>query len=168
VSRALSFYAVVYTLYGKGKEMVKKFAAFISVLLISFIFTFAAGAQIDAQTPKEAEVSKSLQQGLVVFLCLHDAKEPNLDKIKSDITDVAINFRGAIGAVYVSGDDKKEDKLREKLKVLPNETVVFIIQPSGRVVAKIPGADISKTSLMKTVVSSCGGGGCGSGGGGCG
>ena len=98
-----------------------------------------------------------------LILCFHDAKAPNLDKIKSDITDVAINFKGAVAAVYVSGADKKEDSLRGKFKIQPNKTALFIIQPSGRAVAKLAGADITKTNLMKAVVSSCGGGGCGSG-----
>jgi hypothetical protein len=47
--------------------------------------------------------------------------------------------------------------------VLPNETAVFIIIPSGQAVAKLAGADIAKTNLMRALVSSCGGGGCGSG-----
>ena len=74
-----------------------------------------------------------------------------------------INFKGAVGAVYVGGDDKKEDSLRGKFKTQPSETALFIIQPSGRAVAKLAGSDITKTNLMKAVVSSFGGGGCGSG-----
>ena len=143
--------------------MTKKYLLFIIVSLVVFFSAFVAVAQTDTQTPKESEVTGYLKQGLVVFLCFHDAKEPNLDKIKSDITDVVINFKGAVGTVYVSGDDKKEDSLRGKFKIQSNETTLFIIQPSGRAVAKLAGTDITKTNLMKAVVSSCGGGGCGSG-----
>jgi len=143
--------------------MVKRCFLSIAVILFTLFSAFTAGAQTDAETPKKSEVIGYLRQGLAVFLCFYDAKEPNLDKIKSDIGEVAVNFRGAIEAVYVSGDDKKEDILREKLTVLPNETAVFIIIPSGQAVAKLARADITKANLMRALVSSCGGGGCGSG-----
>lgn len=133
-----------------------------AVILFTLFSAFTAGAQTDTEAPKESEVIFNLRLGLVVFLCFHDAAEPNLDKIKADIESVAANFKGAVRAVYVSGDDKKEDSLREKFKVQPDETAVFIILPSGNAVAKLAGADITKTNLMRAVVSSCGGGGCGS------
>ena len=62
----------------------------------------------------------------------------------------------------MSGNDKKEDSLRGKFKVQPNETAVFVIMPSGNTVAKLAGADITKANLMKPLVSSCGssGGSC--------
>ena len=135
----------------------------IAVILCMLFPVFTAGAQIDTETPKETEVIGYLRKGMVVFLCFHDAKEPNLDKIKADIREVAYNFIGTVETVYVSGDDKKEDTLRGKFKMLANETAVFIVVPPGRGVAKLTGADITKTNLMKTLVSSCGGGGCGSG-----
>lgn len=143
--------------------MVKRCFLFMAVILFAFFYVFEAAAQTDTQTPKESEIAGYLPQGLVVFLCFHDAKEPNLDKIKSDISEIAVNFKGTIGAVYVSGDDKSENKLREKFNIQPNETAVFIIQPSGKAVAKLTGAEITKTNLMSVVVSSCGSGGCGSG-----
>lgn len=143
--------------------MAKKYLLSIAIILVSLFSAFTAGAQTDTQTPKELEVAWHLRQGLVVFLCFHDSTEPNLDKIKADIGSVAANFKGAIETVYVSGDDKKEDQLREKFKILPNETAVFIITPQGKAVAKLEGADITKTNLMRTLISSCGGGGCGSG-----
>ena len=148
--------------------MTKRYLLSMAVILATLFLAFTAVAQTDTQTPKESEVTGYLKQGLVVFLCFHDAKEPNLDKIKSDVTDVVINFKGAVGAVYVSGNDKKEDSLRGKFKIQPNETALFIIQPSGRAVAKLAGSDITKTNLMKAVVSSCGGGSCSSCGSRCG
>lgn len=149
--------------------MAKRYLLSMVVILSTLFFAFTAVAQTGTQTPKETEVAKSLRQGLVVFLCFHNAKEANMDKIKSDITDVVINFKGAVGAVYVSGDDKKEDSLRSEFKTQPSETAVFIILPSGKTVGKLAGADITKTNLMKAVVSSCGGGSCCSGcGSGCG
>jgi hypothetical protein len=153
-----------YIFYMEGiKTMTKKCLVSIAIILVSLFSVFTAGAQTDEKTPKESEVIGYLQQGLVVFLCFHDVAESNLDKIKADIGSVAANFKGAIETVYVSGDDKKEDNFREKLKVLPNETAVFIITPQGNAVAKLAGTDITKTNLMKALVSSCGGGGCGSG-----
>ena len=138
-----------------------------SMAIVIFVLfaAFTAGAQTDTQTPKESEVAFNLKLGLAVFLCFHDSAEANLDKIKADIGSVAANFKGAIAAVYVSGNDKKEDSLRGKFKVQPNETAVFIIMPSGKSVAKLAGADITKANLMKPLVSSCGSGGgscCGS------
>jgi len=143
--------------------MTKRYLLSMVVILFTLFFALTVAAQPDTQTPKEAEVIKYLRQGLVVFLCFHNAKEPNLDKIKADIRDVAYNFIGAVESVYVSSDDKKEDKLRDKFKIQPNETAVFIVVPPGRGVAKLMGADITKANLMRTLVSSCGGGGCGSG-----
>lgn len=143
--------------------MTKRCLLSMAVILFTLFSAFVAVAQTDLETPKEKEVIKYLKQRLVVFLCFHDAKASNLDKIKSDIRDVANNFIGSVESVYVSGDDKKEDAFRNKFKMLPNETAVFIVTPQGRAVAKLIGADITKANLMKTLVSSCGGGGCGSG-----
>lgn len=142
--------------------MTKRCLLSIAIILVSLFSAFATGAQTDAKTPKESEIAGYFQQGLVVFLCFHNSVEPDIDKIKADIGSVAANFKGAIETVYVSGDDKKEDKLREKFKILPNETVVFIIIPPGRTAAKLEGINITKTNLMRAVVSSCGGKSCGS------
>ena len=145
--------------------MTKKYLLFIIVSLVVVFSAFVAVAQTDTQTPKESEVTFNLKLGSAIFLCFHDSAEANLDKIKADIGSVAANFKGAIAAVYVSGNDKKEDSLRGKFKVQPNETVVFVIMPSGNTVAKLAGADITKANLMKPLVSSCGSGGgscCGS------
>ena len=143
--------------------MIKRYLLSIAIILVSLFSVFALEAQTDIETPKESKVTGYLQQGLAVLLCFHNSVEPNLRKIKSDIGSVAANFKGAIEAVYVSSDDKKEDNFREKLKVLPNETAVFIISPSRSAVAKLKSTEITKTNLMRVVVSACGGGGCGSG-----
>ena len=143
--------------------MAKRCLLSIAAILFMFFSTLVAVAQTDIQTPKESEVAKHFRQGLTVFLCFHDAKEPNLNKIKSDIAAVTVNFKGAVETVYVSGDDKKEDSLRGKYKIQPDKTAVFVVQPSGIVVTKLTGADITKTNLMKAVVSSNGGGKCGPG-----
>ena len=143
--------------------MTKRYLLSIGVILVTLFTAFASVAQTDTQTPKESEVAKHLRQGLIVFLCFHDSKEPNLNKIKSDIAAVTANFKGTVDAVYVSGGDKKEDSLREKYKVQPSEAAVFVVKPSGNTVTKLSGADITKTNLMKTVISSCGGGKCGPG-----
>ena len=134
--------------------MTKKYLLFIIVILVVFFSAFVAVAQTDTQTPKESEVVFNLKLGSAVFLCFHDSAEANLDKIKADIGSVAANFKGSIAAVYVSGNDKKEDSLRGKFKVQPNETAVFVIMPSGKAVAKLVGADITKSNLMKPLVSS--------------
>ena len=143
--------------------MAKRCPLSIAVILFMFFSTLMTVAQAYAQTPKESEVGKYLQQGLVVFLCFYGDKEPNLATIKSDIAAIGANFKGTVKAVYVPGDAKKEDRLRGKYKIQPNETAVFVVQPSGGVVTKLTGADITKTNLMKAVVSSCGGGKCGPG-----
>ena len=141
--------------------MTKRCLLSVAVILFTLFSVVTIEAQTGTETPKESDVIFNLRIGLVVFLCFHDAAEPNLDKIKTDIGAVAANFKGAIEAVYVSGDDKKEDSLKEKFKVQPNETAVFIVVPSGRAVAKLVGADITKTNLMRALISSCGGGTCG-------
>ena len=143
--------------------MTKKYVSFIIVSLVVVFSAFVAVAQTDTQTPKESEVTFNLKLGSAVFLCFHDSTEANLDKIKADIGSVAANFKGAIAAVYVSGNDKKEDSLRGKFKVQPNETAVFVIMPSGKSVAKLTGADITKANLMKPLVSTSSSGGCGCG-----
>ena len=143
--------------------MAKRCSLSIAVIIFTIFTAFAAVAQTDTQTLKESEVAKHLKQGLTVFLCFYGDKEPNLVTIKSDIAAVAANFKSTVKAVYVSGDDKKEDSLRGKYKIQPNETAVFVVKPSGGMATKLTGADITKTNLMKAVVSSSGGGKCGSG-----
>ncbi len=111
---------------------------------------------------KEAEITKNLQEGCVVFLCFYKDAEPDFAAIKTNLKSVADNFRGAVNVIYASCDDKKEEKLREKLKMSSGtKTTVFIIVPPGRAVAKLEGADITKANLMRALLASCGSGGCG-------
>ena len=112
---------------------------------------------------KEAEIFKNLQEGRVVFLCFHKDTEPNIDAIKSDLDTVANNFKGAVNVIYTNSDVKEEKSLTKKLQVSSALPTVFIIVPPGRAVAKLEGSDITKENLMRALVSSCGGGGCGSG-----
>ena len=145
--------------------MTKRYLLSMVIVMFVLFSAFTTGAQTDTQTPKESEVTFNLKLGSAVFLCFYGPANANLDKIKADIGSVAANFKGSIAAVYVSGNDKKEDSLRGKFKVQPNETAVFVIMPSGNTVAKLAGADITKANLMKPLVSSCGSGGgscCGS------
>jgi hypothetical protein len=132
-----------------------------AVILFTIFSAFTSEAQINMQTPKEIEVAKYLKQNLAVFICFYNPAEPELAKINADIKSVTYNFIGYAEAVYVSGDDNNEDRLRERFKILPNETAVYIITPSGIAAAKLTGADITKTNLMRTLVSACGGGSCG-------
>ena len=140
----------------------KKLLLVVSIISFSFFFLSVAIAETDTKTPKESEIIGYLQQGLVVFLCFHDPAEPNLDKIKADIESVAANFKGAVKGVYVSGDDKKETKLRGNFKMTPKDTAVFILLPPGTAVAKLEGDAITKANLMRSLLSACGGGSCGS------
>ena len=143
--------------------MSKRYLLFATVILFTLFSAFDAGAQTTSETPKEKEVFGNLQLGSAVFLCFHDAKEPNLAKIKGEIGAVVANFKGTTGVVYVSGDDKKEDILRGKLNMFPNETAVFFVIPSGQVVAKLEGAGITKKNLMEALLAPRNGGCCSSG-----
>ena len=143
--------------------MTRRYLLSMAVALFAFLHAFTGEAQTDAETPKESRISIDLRIGLVVFLCFHDAAEQDLGRIKGEIQAIADNFKGVIDAVYVSGDDKKEDSLRKKFNVRANETAVFIIIPPGKVVAELEGADITRSNLMGAFISSCGAGGCGSG-----
>ncbi|MBU2527936.1 hypothetical protein KKF70_00915 [bacterium] len=110
---------------------------------------------------KEAELIKNLQDGCVVFLCFHGNKEPDFTAIKTDLKSVADNFKGTVNVVYANSDDKNEEKLRENFKMSSeSETTVFIVIPPGRTAAKLEGDEINKANLMRTLLSSCGSGGC--------
>lgn len=135
------------------EQMTKRCLLSAIIILFALFFIFEAGAQTTSETPKEKEIVGNCQLGATVFLCFHDPKEPKLDKIKSEIGAVAANFKGVTEAVYVSGDDKKEDSLRETLNVLPGETAVFLVIPSGQVIARLKGADITKENLMKALLA---------------
>jgi thioredoxin-related protein len=112
---------------------------------------------------KEAEIIKNLQEQCVVFLCFYKDREPNLAMVKTNLKAVADNFRGAVSVIYASSDDQEEEKIREKFKISSGTTTVFIVVPPGKAVAKLEGADITKENLMRTLLSACGGGSCGSG-----
>lgn len=133
--------------------MIKKCLLSATIILSALFFVFEAGGQTTSETPKEKEIIGNCQLGSTVFLCFYDPKEPKLGKIKGEIGAVAANFKGVTKAVYVSGDDKKEDGLRESLNVLPGETAVFLVIPSGQAVAKLEGADITKENLMKALLA---------------
>ena len=142
--------------------MTKRYLLSMAVILATLFLTFTAVAQTDTQTPKESDVAFNLKLGSAVFLCFYGPADANLDKIKADIGSVAANFKGAIAAVYVSGNDKKEDSLRGKFKVQPNETAVFIIMPSGKSGAKIVPSKLSKSmtfiQVTEAVISNLEGG----------
>jgi len=138
----------------------------LSLVIIVSVFCFLSvtgGEAIEKTrpTPKESEVTGYTQQGLTVFLFVYDAAASSIYKIKDDIGAMVMNFHGAAAAVYVSGDDKKEDALRERLNISPSETALFIVR-SGQALTKLVGTGISKANMMKALY-----GGCGSGGGGC-
>jgi len=44
----------------------------------------------------------------------------------------------------------------------PKDTAVFILLPPGTAVAKLEGDAITKANLMRSLLSACGGGSCGS------
>ncbi|MBF0494359.1 MAG: hypothetical protein HQL28_04430 [Candidatus Omnitrophica bacterium] len=143
--------------------MAKRSFFFVVVVLSAVIFSSVAGAENASLTPKEKEVSGYLGAGSVVFLCFYKPADPALGGIKSTIAQVAANFKGTVGTVSVSSEDKQENILREKYKIRPDETAVLVVSPSGKAPAKLSGMNITKTNLMKTIVSPCGGGTCCSG-----
>jgi len=110
---------------------------------------------------KEAEIVKNVQEGRVVFLLFHKDVELNVDAIKTDITAVADNFKGAVNVIYANSEGKEDKSLTNKFQVSSAQPTVFIIAPPGRAVAKLEGLDITKEKLMKALVATCGGGGCG-------
>ena len=110
---------------------------------------------------KETEIVKNVQEGRVVFLCFHKDVELNIDAIKSDINAVADNFKGAVNVIYANSAGKEDKNLTDKMQVSSAHPTVFIIAPPGRAVAKLEGLDITKEKLMKALVTTCGGGGCG-------
>lgn len=108
---------------------------------------------------KETRLVKNLQEGRAVFLCFYSHTETNLEKIKSNIEAVTTNFKGRGEAIFVSGDEKIEEKLRENLNVSSNETAVFVLHPPKVVVTKLSGENITKENLIKallvTIKSGC-------------
>lgn len=117
-------------------------------------------AETDMKTPKELKIIKNLQERKVVFLCFHKAQDANFEVIKDNLESVATNFKAIVQVIYVKGDDKAEGVLREKFKIISEQTVVFIIMPSGSATAKLEGVDITKTNLMRALYASCGSGSC--------
>jgi len=141
---------------------------FLSLVVIISVFCFAWTVASEAveqipSTPKGCEVNGYLKCGQTVFLCLYNASSPDIAKIKDDMGSMLMNFRGAAVAVYVSGNDKAEDALREKFNMSSSETAVFIIR-SGQAPTRLEGAGITKANMMKALYEGCGCvGGCGSG-----
>lgn len=140
----------------------KKCVLIVFVILYSFCVSFTAWAETDIKTPKESEIIKNLQKKCVVFLCFYKPSVLNFDAIKANLQSIADNFKGSVDVIYVSGDDKKEDKLREKFMITSEMTVAFIVVPPGIARARIEGTDITKANLMRALFAACGGGTCGS------
>lgn len=132
-------------------------------IIVLFVFSSVSSAQTGTETPKGSDMINNLSQGCVVFLCFYNETDPSILAVKSEINSVVNNFQGSAAAVYVNGSDKAEDNLRTKFDVQPEQTVVFIVSPSGRTVAKMDSGRITKENLMRGLYSSCGGGRCGSG-----
>jgi len=145
--------------------MIKKWFLLGAVILGISFSAFISGAQTSGETPKGSKVLLDLQLGQAVFLCFHSATEPELDRIKGEIGAVVANFKSTVDAVYVAGNDKKEDSFRAKFEVSADETAVFVIAPSGQATAKLKGVEVTKANLMRALSSSSGGcgSGCGSG-----
>ncbi len=112
---------------------------------------------------KEAEALKALQEGQVVFLCFQKETSLNSDQIRADLNAVADNFKGAVSVLYAGHDDKDAVGLADKMQVRSATPTVFILTPPGRVRARLAGSEITKESLLRAFVATCGGGGCGSG-----
>lgn len=112
------------------------------------------------RSAKEAEVIKSLQEGRAAFVCIHKEQDPDLAAIKTNLEAIGNNFKGAVNIIYVSSNDKKEEKLRESFSALSDETAVFVLLPPGVIVAKLNGADITKENLLKALFASQKGGCC--------
>ncbi len=112
---------------------------------------------------KEAEALKILQEGRVVFLCFQKDTSLNSDQIRADLSAVADNFKGAVSVLYAGHDDKDALGLADKMQVRSATPTVFILTPPGRVRARLAGSEITKESLLRAFVATCGGGGCGSG-----
>lgn len=148
--------------------MSKKSLVSLIVILIICSFTWIAALEAAVQvpsTPKGCEVIEYLKCGQTVFLFLYSASSPDVNRIKGDLGSIVMNFRGAASVVYVSGDDKTEDHLRERFNISSTETAVFIVRP-GQASTRLDGAGITKANMMKALYGGCGsggGGGCGSG-----
>jgi len=109
---------------------------------------------------KESEVIKNLQDGRAIFLCFYGKNSSDYLSVQNEIESVAANFKGSVNAIYV---DSGEENLRKKVSLSSEITTVFIILPPGRIATQLDGANITKANLMRTFLSSCGSGGCGSG-----
>ena len=109
---------------------------------------------------KEADIIKGLQEGRAAFVCFYKKKDLDLAVIKKNLDSAGNNFKGMVGIIYASSDDKKEEKLRESFGALPDETAVYVVVPPGAVVAKLQGLDATKENLMKALLAPRKGGCC--------
>lgn len=126
-----------------------------------FAGTVAKEALISSiRSAKEVEVIKGIQESRAAFVCFHKEKDPDLAAIKTNLEAVGNNFKGAVNIIYVSSNDKKEDKLRESFSALSDETAVYVLVPPGAIVAKLKGLDATKENLMKILLAPRKGGCC--------
>ena len=138
---------------------------FVVAAAFSFFFAHVSmaddGATVNSQnTAKEAEVMKSVDEGKTAFVCFYKENAEGLAAIKANLNAMASNFKRTASIIYVSNDDKKEERLRANFGALSGETAVFALLPSGAIAAKLKGADITKDNLLKVLLAPKQGGCC--------
>jgi len=122
-----------------------------TVLAVLFSGYAFAGSQ-----PQETQVTRELEKGKLVFLCLSPNKtDSSFVSAKLELSGIERFFSGAASVFYMTNDDVKGKQWFGKLELADKETVVYTMTPSGDVVSKLRGQQITKANLLKPFMSSC-------------
>jgi len=112
----------------------------------------------------EADLIRSVQKGNVVFLCLHNGKSSNLEKVKAELGAIETLFKGAGVALYLNTKDTSVSPFIKKLPSFATDsTTVFTVVPPGRIISRFEGQQVTRANLLAAFQSACGSG-CGPGG----
>jgi len=121
-------------------------------------------------TPGTEKVMKPLQDGKLVFVCVHNDKTKSNDAAMQGVRDFKNDARFASETEIVTLDptDKREASFLTSLRVSAEtaEAVTVFVVPPGQAIGKLEGATNKDAlvELLSKANTGCGPGGCGPGG----
>ena len=113
-----------------------------------------------AQAPsQETGITDAFKKGQTVFLCFSpNDSDLALAQAKSELSDVATYYKGTVAIFYIKNSDAQGQPLFANLKLSDQNVVVYTLTSPDKVISRLEGKEITKTNLLRPLMTSCGAG----------
>lgn len=113
---------------------------------------------------KEEDIMLSMQKGLISLLCIYNGESEKFIDVKKSLDSIETNYNGVIVAHYLDATKDTDKEFISKLPEVTGNITVMITVPPGNILAMLKDDEITLTSLLSTIQSTCSSGSCGTGG----